>query len=98
MHGAIAFMHQTGLQVRQWQACSRVGHPIAEFGLGLLADVEPHRLTPIHLHIWNTLRAWPASEAGPRCARSRMKSLGRWTRPIKVIALLAPFLRAGMRA
>jgi 3-(3-hydroxy-phenyl)propionate hydroxylase len=49
-----------GLQVRQWQVRSRRGGLVAEFDLGLLADVTPypyrlhleqHRLTPIMLDI-----------------------------------------------
>ena len=57
-HGS---MHeQGGLQVRQWQVRSRRGGMVAEFDLGLLADVTPypyrlhleqHRLTPIMLDL-----------------------------------------------
>jgi 3-(3-hydroxy-phenyl)propionate hydroxylase len=57
-YGITARMHQHGLQVRRWQIRSRRGGQVAEFDLGLLADVTPypyrlhleqHRLTPIQL-------------------------------------------------
>jgi 3-(3-hydroxy-phenyl)propionate hydroxylase len=53
-------MHEYGLQVRRWQIRSRRDALVAEFDLGLLADVTPypyrlhleqHRLTPIQLDI-----------------------------------------------
>jgi 3-(3-hydroxy-phenyl)propionate hydroxylase len=59
-YGVTARMHETGLQVRRWQIRSRRGGMVAEFDLGLLADVTPypyrlhleqHRLTPIQLEI-----------------------------------------------
>src|SRR5262245_20242164 len=55
-YGITERMHEHGLQVRQWQIRSRGEREIAEFDLGLLADVSPypyrlhleqHRLTPI---------------------------------------------------
>jgi 3-(3-hydroxy-phenyl)propionate hydroxylase len=58
--GITARMHETGLQVRQWQIRDRKGEYVAQFDLGLLADVtaypyrlhlEQHRLTPIQLDI-----------------------------------------------
>jgi 3-(3-hydroxy-phenyl)propionate hydroxylase len=61
-------MHAHGLQVRRWQIRSRRGGLVAEFDLGLLADVTPypyrlhleqHRLTPIQLDI---LRKEPGAE------------------------------------
>src|ERR671924_1620227 len=57
-YGITARMHERGLQVRRWQIRSRRGDLVAEFDLGLLADVTPypyrlhleqHRLTPIQL-------------------------------------------------
>jgi 3-(3-hydroxy-phenyl)propionate hydroxylase len=59
-YGITARMHQHGLQVRRWQIRSRRDSIVAEFDLGLLADVTPypyrlhleqHRLTPIQLDI-----------------------------------------------
>ena len=59
-YGITARMHDNGLQVRRWQIRSRRGGVVAEFDLGLLADVTPypyrlhleqHRLTPIQLDI-----------------------------------------------
>jgi 3-(3-hydroxy-phenyl)propionate hydroxylase len=59
-YGITARMHETGLQVRRWQIRERRGDRVAEFDLGLLADVTPypyrlhleqHRLTPIQLDI-----------------------------------------------
>ena len=59
-YGITARMHELGLQVRKWQVRSRRGGMVAEFDLGLLADVTPypyrlhleqHRLTPIMLDI-----------------------------------------------
>jgi len=59
-YGITARMHENGLQVRRWQVRSRRGGLVAEFDLGLLADVTPypyrlhleqHRLTPIMLDI-----------------------------------------------
>jgi len=53
-------MHATGIVVRRWQMRDRRGEQIAEFDLGLLADVTPypyrlhleqHRLTPIQLDL-----------------------------------------------
>jgi 3-(3-hydroxy-phenyl)propionate hydroxylase len=61
-------MHEHGLQVRRWQIRSRRDGLVAEFDLGLLADITPypyrlhleqHRLTPIQLDI---LRQEPAAE------------------------------------
>jgi 3-(3-hydroxy-phenyl)propionate hydroxylase len=63
-----ARMHEHGLQVRRWQVRSRRGGMVAEFDLGLLADVTPypyrlhleqHRLTPIMLDL---LRKEPSAE------------------------------------
>ena len=57
-YGITARMHENGLPVRRWQIRSRRGGLVAEFDLGLLADVTPypyrlhleqHRLTPIQL-------------------------------------------------
>ena len=57
-YGITGRMHEHGLQVRRWQIRSRRGGLVAEFDLGLLADVTPypyrlhleqHRLTPIQL-------------------------------------------------
>jgi 3-(3-hydroxy-phenyl)propionate hydroxylase len=59
-YGITARMHEHGLQVRRWQIRSRQGGQVAEFDLGLLADVtsypyrlhlEQHRLTPIQLDL-----------------------------------------------
>jgi len=59
-YGITARMHEDGLQVRRWQVRSRRGGLVAEFDLGLLANVTPypyrlhleqHRLTPIMLDI-----------------------------------------------
>lgn len=59
-YGITERMHERGLQVRRWQIRSRRGAGVAEFDLGLLADVTPypyrlhleqHRLTPIQLDI-----------------------------------------------
>ena len=60
-YGITDQMHaRGGLQVRQWQIRSRRGGMVAEFDLGLLADVTPypyrlhleqHRLTPIMLDL-----------------------------------------------
>jgi 3-(3-hydroxy-phenyl)propionate hydroxylase len=59
-YGITARMHETGLQVRRWQIRDKRGEQVAEFDLGLLADVTPypyrlhleqHRLTPIQLDI-----------------------------------------------
>jgi 3-(3-hydroxy-phenyl)propionate hydroxylase len=59
-YGITERMHEHGLQVRRWQVRSRRGGMVAEFDLGLLADVTPypyrlhleqHRLTPIQLDI-----------------------------------------------
>ena len=67
-YGITARMHETGLQVRKWQIRSRRSDMVAEFDLGLLADVTPypyrlhleqHRLTPIQLDI---LRKEPNAE------------------------------------
>ena len=53
-------MHATGIVVRRWQMRDRRGEQVAEFDLGLLADVtsypyrlhlEQHRLTPIQLDL-----------------------------------------------
>ena len=67
-YGITARMHEHGLQVRRWQIRSRRGGLVAEFDLGLLADVTPypyrlhleqHRLTPIQLDL---LRREPCAE------------------------------------
>ena len=67
-YGITARMHENGLQVRRWQIRSRRDALVAEFDLGLLADVTPypyrlhleqHRLTPILL---DCLRREPAAE------------------------------------
>jgi 3-(3-hydroxy-phenyl)propionate hydroxylase len=59
-YGITARMHEHGLQVRRWQIRSRRGPLVAEFDLGLLADLTPypyrlhleqHRLTPVQLDI-----------------------------------------------
>ncbi|HEV3007444.1 MAG TPA: FAD-dependent monooxygenase, partial [Burkholderiales bacterium] len=59
-YGITERMHEHGLQVRRWQIRSRRGAQVAEFDLGLLADLTPypyrlhleqHRLTPIQLDI-----------------------------------------------
>jgi 3-(3-hydroxy-phenyl)propionate hydroxylase len=59
-YGITARMHETGLRVRNWQIRERRGPLVAEFDLGLLADVTPypyrlhleqHRLTPIQLEL-----------------------------------------------
>jgi 3-(3-hydroxy-phenyl)propionate hydroxylase len=59
-YGITQRMHETGIPVRHWQIRDRTGEFIAEFDLGLLADVtaypyrlhlEQHRLTPIQLDI-----------------------------------------------
>jgi 3-(3-hydroxy-phenyl)propionate hydroxylase len=59
-YGITARMHETGIQVREWQIRERRGDLVAQFDLGLLADITPypyrlhleqHRLTPIQLDI-----------------------------------------------
>jgi 3-(3-hydroxy-phenyl)propionate hydroxylase len=59
-YGITARMHETGLQVRQWQIRDLRGEFVAQFDLGRIADVTPypyrlhleqHRLTPIQLDI-----------------------------------------------
>ena len=59
-YGITQRMHEHGLQVRRWQIRERRGELVADFDLGLLADVTPypyrlhleqHRLTPIQLDI-----------------------------------------------
>jgi 3-(3-hydroxy-phenyl)propionate hydroxylase len=59
-YGITQRMHEHGLQVRRWQIRERRGERVAEFDLGLLADVTPypyrlhleqHRLTPIQLDV-----------------------------------------------
>jgi 3-(3-hydroxy-phenyl)propionate hydroxylase len=59
-YGITARMHEIGLEVRHWQIRDKRGELVAEFDLGLLADVTPypyrlhleqHRLTPIQLDI-----------------------------------------------
>ncbi len=57
-YGITARMHEHGLRVQRWQIRSRRDNLVAEFDLGLLADVTPypyrlpleqHRLTPLQL-------------------------------------------------
>jgi 3-(3-hydroxy-phenyl)propionate hydroxylase len=64
-YGITARMHETGIRVPRWQMRNRAGDLVAEFDLGMLADVTPypyrlhleqHRLTPIQLDL---LRAQP---------------------------------------
>jgi len=59
-YGITPRMHETGLQVRHWQIRERRGELVAQFDLGLLADLTPypyrlhleqHRLTPIQLDV-----------------------------------------------
>jgi len=59
-YGITARMHESGLRVRQWQIRDLSGEFVAQFDLGLIADVTPypyrlhleqHRLTPIQLDI-----------------------------------------------
>src|SRR5262245_19650863 len=59
-YGITARMHETGLRVRHWQIRDLGGEFVAQFDLGLIADVTPypyrlhleqHRLTPIQLDI-----------------------------------------------
>jgi 3-(3-hydroxy-phenyl)propionate hydroxylase len=59
-YGITARMHETGLRVRHWQIRERRGELVAQFDLGLLADLTPypyrlhleqHRLTPIQLEL-----------------------------------------------
>lgn len=59
-YGITGRMHETGIRVPQWQMRDRRGELVAEFDLGLLADVTPypyrlhleqHRLTPIQLDL-----------------------------------------------
>jgi 3-(3-hydroxy-phenyl)propionate hydroxylase len=59
-YGITARMHETGIAVRHWQIRDRSGELVAQFDLGLLADITPypyrlhleqHRLTPIQLDI-----------------------------------------------
>jgi 3-(3-hydroxy-phenyl)propionate hydroxylase len=66
--GITARMHEHGLKVQRWQVRSRRGGLVAEFDLGLLAEVTPypyrlhleqHRLTPIQLEI---VRSEPNAE------------------------------------
>ncbi len=59
-YGITGRMHETGIRVQRWQMRSRAGDLVAEFDLGMLADVTPypyrlhleqHRLTPIQLDL-----------------------------------------------
>jgi len=59
-YGITARMHETGLKVRHWQIRDLSSEFVAQFDLGLIADVTPypyrlhleqHRLTPIQLDI-----------------------------------------------
>ena len=59
-YGITEKMLETGIKVRFWQMRNRAGDLVAQFDLGLLADVTPyphrlhleqHRLTPIQLDI-----------------------------------------------
>ena len=59
-YGITQRMHEHGLQVRRWQIRERRGELVADFDLGLLADITPypyrlhleqHRLTPIQLEV-----------------------------------------------
>ena len=65
--GITARMHETGIPVPQWQMRDRRGELVAQFDLGLIADLTPypyrlhleqHRLTPIQLDL---LRREPAA-------------------------------------
>ncbi|MCD6040523.1 MAG: hypothetical protein K0R40_126 [Burkholderiales bacterium] len=67
-YGVTERMHEHGLKVHRWQIRSRHGGQVAEFDLGLLADITPypyrlhleqHRLTPIQLGV---LRKEPSAE------------------------------------
>ena len=67
-YGITARMHEIGLEVRHWQIRDKRGELVAEFDLGLIADVTPypyrfhleqHRLTPIQL---DTLRRESGAE------------------------------------
>jgi 3-(3-hydroxy-phenyl)propionate hydroxylase len=67
-YGITERMHERGLKVPRWQIRSRRGGLVAEFDLGVLADLTPypyrlhleqHRLTPIQLDI---LRKEPSAE------------------------------------
>jgi 3-(3-hydroxy-phenyl)propionate hydroxylase len=78
-YGITERMHEHGLQVRRWQIRSRRGGMVAEFDLGLLADVTPypyrlhleqHRLTPIQLDIL----CWCAPS--PRASRASWRRHG----------------------
>lgn len=59
-YGITAKMLETGIKVRHWQIRNKPGDIVAEFDLGLLADVTPyphrlhleqHKLTPIQLDL-----------------------------------------------
>jgi 3-(3-hydroxy-phenyl)propionate hydroxylase len=59
-YGVTARMHETAIPVRRWQIRDRRSDLVAEFDLGLIADVTPypyrlhieqHRVTPIQLAI-----------------------------------------------
>jgi 3-(3-hydroxy-phenyl)propionate hydroxylase len=59
-YGITARMHETGIKVGQWQMRDRRSDLVAQFDLGLLADITPypyrlhleqHRLTPIQYAI-----------------------------------------------
>jgi 3-(3-hydroxy-phenyl)propionate hydroxylase len=59
-YGVTARMHETAIPVRRWQIRDRRSDLVAEFDLGLIADVTPypyrlhieqHRVTPIQLDI-----------------------------------------------
>jgi 3-(3-hydroxy-phenyl)propionate hydroxylase len=59
-YGITARMHETAIPVRRWQIRDRRSDLVAEFDLGLIADVTPypyrlhieqHRVTPIQLDI-----------------------------------------------
>ncbi len=67
-YGITARMHEQGLKVPRWQIRSRRDGTVAEFDLGLLAELTPypyrlhleqHRLTPIQLDM---LRKEPTAE------------------------------------
>jgi 3-(3-hydroxy-phenyl)propionate hydroxylase len=80
--GITARMHETGIRVPRWQMRSRSGDLVAEFDLGMLADVTPypyrlhleqHRLTPIQLDL---LRAEPLATVRFGCELVGFEQLG----------------------
>jgi 3-(3-hydroxy-phenyl)propionate hydroxylase len=80
-YGITAKMLETGIKVRHWQIRSKPGDIVAEFDLGLLADVTPyphrlhleqHKLTPIQLELLK--RRW-RPQRGAQSDRHRIRGI-----------------------